>query len=47
MGKCLNMPKYWVQLAPMFKIVPKKMNEMIHSKTWFIHIGNMYEAKND
>ena len=18
------------------------MNEMIHSKTWFIHIGNMY-----
>ena len=29
MGKCLNMPKFWVQswgvltLAPMFKIVPK------------------------
>ena len=29
-------------MVPVFEIVPKKMNEMIHSKTWFIHIGNMY-----
>jgi len=35
-------------MVPVFEIVPKKkMDEMIHSKTWFIHIGNMYEAKNE
>ena len=32
-------------MVPVSEIIPKKMNEMIHSKTWFIHIGNMYEAK--
>jgi hypothetical protein len=53
MGKCLNMPKFWVQawgvstLVPVFEIVPKKLDEMIHSKTWFIHIGNMYGANNE
>ena len=38
MGKCLNMPKVWVQswgsfpLALAAEIVPKKLNEMTHSK---------------
>jgi len=51
MGKCLNMPKVWVQswgsfpLALAAEIVPKKLNEMTHSKTWFINISNTCWSK--
>ena len=54
MGKCLNMPKVWVQswgsfpLALAAEIVPKKLNEMTHSKKPGLLILAIHvEAKNE